>query len=91
MLADVILPIPVPVNYTYRVPKTLVERVKEGHRVIVPLGKSKYTLALFEKYIPQHQVLIELKTYCLPLMSKLLFQRKQLKFGNGWLSITTVV
>lgn len=49
MLADIILPIPIPVNYTYRVPKTLEKRVKEGHRVIVPLGKSKIHTGIVRK------------------------------------------
>ncbi|MEA1874169.1 MAG: primosomal protein N' [Bacteroidota bacterium] len=41
MIADVILPIPIPVYYSYRIPEHLQNNVVKGSRVIVPLGKSK--------------------------------------------------
>lgn len=39
--ADLILPVPIPTLFTYRVPYTLNEKVKTGQRVIVPFGDRK--------------------------------------------------
>lgn len=53
---DVILPLSIPNTYTYRVPFELNGEVKEGVRVIVPFGKSKYYTAIVRKVhqeIPQ--------------------------------------
>ncbi|HAD98668.1 MAG TPA: primosomal protein N' [Cryomorphaceae bacterium] len=44
--ADVILPLALPQNYTYRVPEILESQVKPGMRVIVQLGKRKLYTAL---------------------------------------------
>lgn len=38
--ADLILPIPVPKLFTYRLPRSMVEVVRIGARVIVPFGKK---------------------------------------------------
>ncbi|MFP4664689.1 MAG: primosomal protein N' [Bacteroidales bacterium] len=40
-LAEVILPVPLPVYYTYIVPDHLRDKAKAGARTIVPLGKSR--------------------------------------------------
>ena len=39
--ADVILPIPLPGTYTYRIPKDLEEHIELGSRVVVQFGKKK--------------------------------------------------
>lgn len=41
LFAEVIIPISVPLLFTYRVPLELNDQIKVGSRVIVPLGKSK--------------------------------------------------
>ena len=41
LFADVLLPIPVPGTFTYRVPYELNGFVKVGQRVVVPFGKTK--------------------------------------------------
>ncbi|MEO6883297.1 MAG: primosomal protein N' [Bacteroidia bacterium] len=46
LFADVILPIPVPNLYTYRVPQEWNEAIKEGQRVVVNFGKGKLYAAL---------------------------------------------
>lgn len=43
---DLILPIPVPRLFTYRVPRDMVGLVKIGARVIVPFGKSRVVTAV---------------------------------------------
>lgn len=49
LFADVILPLPVPRLYTYRVPRHLTEMVVPGMRVVVQFGKSKLYSALVRK------------------------------------------
>ena len=49
---DVILPVPVPRLYTYRVPRELDEEVGVGKRVIVQFGRSKLYSALIRKIHP---------------------------------------
>ncbi|MGB0178064.1 MAG: hypothetical protein ACPF9D_12920, partial [Owenweeksia sp.] len=44
--ADVILPLALPQNYTYRVPEMILPQVKPGIRVVVQLGRRKLYTAL---------------------------------------------
>lgn len=41
MYAEVILPVPLPGNFTYSVPADMEGRLRVGHRVVVPFGKRK--------------------------------------------------
>lgn len=41
LFADIILPIPVKNEFTYRIPFEMNELIQEGMRVVVPFGKSK--------------------------------------------------
>ncbi|MCE2894879.1 MAG: primosomal protein N' [Flammeovirgaceae bacterium] len=41
LFADLIIPVPIPRLFTYRVPKLLNEKIRTGQRVIVPFGKKK--------------------------------------------------
>ena len=47
--ADVILPLPLADTFTYSVPQGFEERIAEGCRVTVPLGKSKHYTALVQR------------------------------------------
>ena len=47
--ADVILPLPLADTFTYSVPQDFEERIAEGCRVSVPLGKSKHYTALVQR------------------------------------------
>lgn len=47
--ADVIVPVPVPLLYTYRLPRELEMQVVPGCRVIVPFGKSKRYAAIVQR------------------------------------------
>jgi primosomal protein N' (replication factor Y) len=49
LFVDVILPLPVPNLYTYRVPMDWNEQVKPGQRVIVQFGKNKLYTALIRR------------------------------------------
>lgn len=46
LFADVILPVPVEREFTYRIPHDLNELLKPGIRVVVPFGKSKLLTAI---------------------------------------------
>lgn len=46
LFADLILPVPVPRLFTYRVPRDMAEMIKIGARVIVQFGKSRVTTAV---------------------------------------------
>lgn len=52
MLADIIVPIPVAINYSYRVPAQLEGTITEGMRVIIPVGKSKLYTGIVKKIHP---------------------------------------
>ncbi|HKK67629.1 MAG TPA: hypothetical protein VJ946_05430, partial [Bacteroidales bacterium] len=41
LLAEVILPVPLPVYYTYTMSESMAKKAQPGSRVIVPLGKSR--------------------------------------------------
>lgn len=43
---DVIVPLPLDGTFTYNVPQTLKDKVKEGMRVLVPWGRSKKYMAI---------------------------------------------
>ncbi|GAB3327561.1 primosomal protein N' [Larkinella ripae] len=44
--ADLIIPVPIPKLFTYRVPRDMVERLRVGARVIVPFGKNRVYTAV---------------------------------------------
>ena len=39
--ADILLPIPLPTTFTYRIPQELNDQLHFGKRVVVPFGKNK--------------------------------------------------
>jgi len=41
LFANILLPLPLPTTFTYRVPHDLNEQIKIGTRVVVPFGKNK--------------------------------------------------
>lgn len=47
--AEILLPLSLPVNYTYGVPKHLREYIEPGMRVVVPLGKRKLYTGLVKE------------------------------------------
>ena len=49
LFVDVLLPLPVPGYFTYRVPFELNKRVVEGQSVVVQFGKKKIYTALIKK------------------------------------------
>ncbi|WP_247236050.1 primosomal protein N' [Telluribacter sp. SYSU D00476] len=50
--ADLILPVPIPKLFTYRVPRGMSEMIKVGARVIVQFGKNRVTTAIVARLHP---------------------------------------
>lgn len=46
LFADVILPLPLPLMYTYRVPREFSDKVKQGLRVVVQFGQKRVLTAV---------------------------------------------
>lgn len=46
--ADVILPVPIPKAFTYRIPQELNEAIQIGYRVIIPFGKHKVVTGIIK-------------------------------------------
>jgi primosomal protein N' (replication factor Y) (superfamily II helicase) len=42
VFADIILPVPIPQQFTYEVPELLVNSIGIGKRVVVPFGRKKF-------------------------------------------------
>lgn len=85
LFADVLLPLPVPGAFTYRVPYALNDQVKTGIRVVVQFGPRKIYTALvlrLHEVPPQDYV----PKYILSLLDELpVVNELQLKFWN-WLA-----
>jgi primosomal protein N' (replication factor Y) len=61
LFADVLLPLPLPRPYTYRVPDELAEGIQPGCRVVVQFGKQKITTAVIVKLHDQAPAVYEAK------------------------------
>lgn len=59
--AEVILPLPIPMVFTYAVPKDLEEAVKPLHRVLVPLGSRKFYTGIVVEITEHKKVDYDLK------------------------------
>lgn len=42
LYAEVLMPLPLSVTFSYRIPSAMASMVRPGHRVVVPFGKSKF-------------------------------------------------
>ncbi len=50
--AEVILPLPLKDTFTYALPPALEQHVRQGHRVLVPFGRSKYYTGIVSSVTP---------------------------------------
>ena len=53
MFVQVLLPLPLPKTFTYRVPDKQAEKVQHGVRVIVPFGKKKIITGVIKEITNQ--------------------------------------
>ena len=81
LFAEVLLPIPVPGTFTYRVPFELNDRVQVGQRAVVQFGRSKIMSGLIislTQTVPQCEV-----KYLMDLLdTQPIINEKQLKFWD---------
>jgi primosomal protein N' (replication factor Y) len=62
LFANVLLPLPLPGYFTYRVPEEFHDEIAPGKRVVVPFGKKKIYTALVHDLKNEHQSSVELKS-----------------------------
>lgn len=78
LFADVLLPVPIPQLFTYRVPVALQEQIKTGARVIVPFGSRRILTGIVWKLSSQPPREYEAK-YVLELLDEheILYQQQR--------------
>jgi primosomal protein N' (replication factor Y) len=69
LFAELILPVPIPKLFTYRVPLNFNDRIKPGHRVIVPFGTKKILTGVVARLHDRPPVDFEAK-YILELLDE---------------------
>ncbi len=85
LFADLILPVPVPRLFTYRVPRIMAEMIKVGARVIVQFGKNRVITAVVA-HIHSNPPAIYQAKYILELLDdEPIITTKQLELFN-WIS-----
>ena len=83
--ADVILPLPLYRYFTYRVPDEMQGRLRQGHRVVVSFGRSKFYTAIVVALHDSEPQGYEVKEIATLLDEEPIVLRPQLKFWE-WIA-----
>lgn len=83
--AEVLLPLPLTGTFTYIVPEALADRVKPGHRVIVPFGRRKFYTAIVTGLTPRLPGNFEVKEISQALDDTPIIRHPQLKLWE-WMA-----
>lgn len=83
--AEVLLPLPLTGTFTYIVPEALADRVKPGHRVIVPFGRRKFYTAIVTGLTPRSPGNFEVKEISQALDDAPVIRHPQLKLWE-WMA-----
>ncbi len=83
--AEVLLPLPLTGTFTYSVPPAMLDRVKPGHRVIVPFGRKKFYTAIVEAVSTVAPQGYEVKPIALALDDSPILRHPQLKLWH-WIA-----
>lgn len=83
--ADVILPLPLYQYFTYRVPEDMRGRLRQGHRVVVSFGRSKFYTAVVVALHDTEPQGYEVKEIATLLDDEPIVLRTQLKFWE-WIA-----
>lgn len=83
--AQILLPLPLHATFTYRIPPEIVDRVKIGHRVIVPFGKKRFYTGIVESFTPVAPEGIEIRDIALALDDSPIVKHPQIKLWN-WIA-----
>ncbi|MFC2097760.1 primosomal protein N' [Bacteroidota bacterium] len=83
--ADVILPLPLPVLYTYAIPENIINKIGPGKRVIIQFGNKKIYSAIVKKIHQNPPPLHKIKSIISVLDEDTLISPLQFEFWE-WLS-----
>ena len=83
--ADVILPLPLYQYFTYRVPESMQDSLRQGHRVVVQFGRTKYYTAIVASLHNTQPQGYEVKEIVTLLDEEPVILRPQLKFWE-WIA-----
>lgn len=83
--ADVILPLPLYQYFTYRIPDNMQGQLRQGHRVVVPFGRSKFYTAIVALLHDTEPKGYEVKEISTLLDQQPIILRPQLKFWE-WIA-----
>ncbi len=83
--AQILLPLPLHATFTYRVPPEISQRVKIGHRVIVPFGKKRFYTGIVESFTPVAPEGFEIRDIALALDDTPIVRHPQIKLWN-WIA-----
>ncbi|HLW20564.1 MAG TPA: primosomal protein N' [Cyclobacteriaceae bacterium] len=85
LFADIILPVPIPNMFTYRVPRSMESLVGIGHRVIVQFGPKKILTGIIGKVHSKAPIVYEAKAILEILDEYPVVNPLQIKFW-GWMA-----
>jgi len=85
MYADIILPVPIPKTFTYRIPTSLQSLIGIGFRVIVPFGKKKILTGIVAKVHGKAPTVYDAKSILDLLDNTPVVNALQINFW-GWMS-----
>lgn len=85
LYAEIILPLPLNATFTYRIPESMINNLKIGHRVIVQFGKKKFYTGIVSAITPIAPEGYEVKDISTILDEYPIIKHPQLKFWQ-WIS-----
>lgn len=83
--AEVIVPVPLPVTFTYRIPADMQSVVGPMFRVVVPFGQRKYYTGIVESVSDHKEAEYDLKEIAMCPDTKAVLRRPQLQLWN-WIA-----
>ena len=85
LYAEIILPLPLNATFTYRIPESMINNLKIGHRVIVQFGRKKFYTGIVSAITPIAPEGYEVKDISTILDEYPIIKHPQLKFWQ-WIS-----
>lgn len=85
LYTEIILPLPLNATFTYRIPESMINNLKIGHRVIVQFGKKKFYTGIVSAITPIAPEGYEVKDISTILDEYPIIKHPQLKFWQ-WIS-----
>lgn len=83
--AEVVLPLPLHATFTYHVPSDISQKVRQGHRVVVPFGTRKFYTGIVMGVSPRRPEGVDVKEIAMILDEHPVVRYPQLKYWQ-WLA-----